>query len=135
MLTEEQKIKLEPLTQHPKYGQLLTDAMKTWEFTTPKKQTSGITKFKINLKKESIQIGQWKLDTADDNCCCLVGAFLLGKDSTEDMIGSASNAMNISRIEVWKLIDGFDETISLSDTKSETYQFAKSVSQCLFGEK
>lgn len=133
MLTEIQKSKLEPLTHHPKYGKLLIDAMKTWDFTTPSQNTIGITRWESDrFTDDVIPVYKWKIDEGYNNCCCLVGAFLLGKDSHHDVWDSISISFNISRSNVRQLIDGFDGVINSVDSNHEGYQFAKSVSQCLF---
>lgn len=54
MLTEEQKIKLELLTHHPKYGKLLIDAMETWDFTTPSQNTIGITRWESDRFSDDV---------------------------------------------------------------------------------
>lgn len=133
MLTEEQKIKLEPLTHHPKYGKLLIDAMKTWDFTTPSQNTIGITRWESDrFSDDVIPLYKWKIDESYNNCCCLVGASLLGKDSHHNLKVSILISFDISRSDVKQLIDGFDGVIDFVDSNHEGYKFAKLVSQCLF---
>jgi len=117
MLTQNQKDKLEPLTNHPKFGKLLSAAIKTWENINPKQFTF-----------------------CDDyrNCknCCLVGASVLNEymsfENIESAITLAHENFNITEYDVITLSDGFDNNPSY---EAEGYKFGKAVADIVIGVK
>jgi hypothetical protein len=126
MLTPEQKSKLEPLTHHEKYGKLLIEAMKTWETTTPKQKTWGVTRFddKYNL------LDKWEL-RKDSNECCLIGASMIEKSFTEyEIVESANDCFKLDDT-AWDLICGFDSFDDL-EFSNEANKFGRQVADMLF---
>ena len=126
MLTQDQKDKLEPLTLHPKFGKLLQEAMKTWETATPKQKTWGATRFddKYNL------LDKWEL-RKDSNECCLIGASMIEKSSTEcDIVESVNDCFKLDDT-AWDLICGFDSSDNL-EFSNEAGKFGKQVADILF---
>ena len=112
MLTQDQKNQLNPLTLHPKFGRLLTEAIKTWETMTPKQRTF-----------------------CDDtmNNCCLVGASVLNDYILSSNWKSAVTLASekFTGYEVVTVSDGFDNEPSYED---EGYNFGKAVSDIVLGK-
>ena len=134
MLTEEQKSKLEPLTQNERYGKLLLNAMKTWEESNPYRGTFGVADYKYNYD------GQFKIEdsehfTLDENRnCCLIGASLLGKKSCSGIASALEEEYGLSFAEKIAIIDGFDAPNRASIYSDyDAFLFAKSVSEIIFG--
>jgi len=120
MLTQEQKDQLEPLTKHEKFGKLLIEAIKTWETIKPSRRIWGL------LKNKNV----WELSS--NNCCCLIGAALIGKESKVDnYISSTSDNYELSFDVIEDLVSGFDK--SIYDTGSEACNFGKAVSDIVIG--
>lgn len=126
MLTQDQKTQLTPLTHHEKYGELLIEAMKTWEITTPKQKTWGATRFddKYNL------LGKWEL-RKDSNECCLIGASMIKKSFTENEIIESANDYFKLDDTAWDLICGFDSSYDL-EFSNEASKFGRQVADILF---
>lgn len=120
MLTQDQKLKLEPLTHHEKYGKLLIDAMKTWENFYPKQREFGVFR-----GKES----KWE---AYENGCCLIGAAIVGKDSHYDRCTAVMKSFLFEEKDIWTLTNGFD---GHCDNESEAWLFGKTVSDIVFGKE
>ena len=118
MLTEIQKLKLEPLTHHEKYGKLLINAMKTWETIHPKQREFGVFRGKDSKWEADSEIG-----------CCLIGAAITGKNSRHERICTAIKYFSLDRKDMWSLSDGFDDH---STNDSEAWLFGKTVSDILF---
>jgi hypothetical protein len=118
MLTQTQKNKLEPLTKHEKFGKLLIDAMKTWEFIHPKQREFGVFRGKDS---------KWEADF--ETGCCLIGAAITGKDSLNDRFGTVMQSFSIDQKDMWRLSDGFDDH---SNNESEAWLFGKTVSDIVF---
>lgn len=124
MLTENQKSKLEPLTHHPKFGKLLIEAMKTWEISTPKQKTWGTTRF----DKHYNLLAKWELS---NQCCCLVGASMVGKTLTEnDIIASVDKYFELD-YTAWDLVGGFDSSDDF-EFSTDAGNFGKQVADILF---
>lgn len=135
MLTENQKANLLKLTDHPKFGKLLIDAIETWnrEDILPWKRKYGI-EF-VNYRFEKIK---WH----GPSPCCLVGSALLEKDLiheskryeiSEAMFFALMKFYNINHDEANALIDGFDG-VNDSGFKllyPETFKFANDVARAL----
>lgn len=129
MLTQEQKDRLNLLTSHERYGQLLIDAMKTWETATPKQLTYGITRCVENHEAGCFTT-KYDIDPCYDNCCCLIGGALVGKCSDDSSYrDSIMNIYNLSESEFESLIKGFDLD---DEINNEAYRFGKSVSAIIF---
>lgn len=126
MLTQDQIDKLQPLLQHPKFGNLLKESIKNWKITTPSTGIYGIitnesNKFEINPKL--------------DNCCCLISSSLIGKydhgslendrDYWANVHNSASSEYDISISEIEELMSGFDG--DFIGVNAEAYNFGKEV--------
>ena len=124
MLTQDQKDKLEPLTLHPRFGKLLKEAMKTWESATPKRATWGATRFDDNCNL----LDKWEVM---GDCCCLVGASMVGKALTEkDVIESTNDYFKLDG-DAWDLVCGFDCSDNL-EFSHEAGKFGKQVADILF---
>ncbi len=134
-LTELQIQKLTPLLAHPKYGKILFDACEQWKLENiyQMKTMFGLL---TDLKLKQYYFA--------DNCGCLLGAALVGKDyskiknsnlslTTKSLAEIANNIFSISKKEFNDLIAGFDgiETIE----ESEAYLFAKNVNEILFNNQ
>jgi len=136
MLTPEQKAKLEPLMNNERYGNLLLNAMKTWETTNPTRGTFGITDYKAN---DDVSLESEKLDyyILYNGCkCCLIGASLLGKKSCSGFTSALEEEYGLSFAEKIAIIDGFDAPGSISTYSDyNAFLFAKSVSEILFDIK
>jgi hypothetical protein len=123
MLTQDQLDQLKPLTEHPKFGKLLSDAIEVWkrDDVTPVYNYGGI--WPIYSDKDT---KIWKLQ--DDNKCCLIGASLTNKkycsnlSYTEDVVIH----FNVYRNEICSLISSFDDN-SHSDDDEEAKTFALKV--------
>lgn len=128
MLTQDQKLKLEPLTHHEKYGKLLIEAMRSWETIRPERRCFGID------LKESNTWGLYKfVNKFANKCCCLIGAALLDKKSNVNhYVASAVDIYSVLPNEIENLIGGFDQDSSFSS--SEAYDFGRQVSEIIFGE-
>lgn len=121
MLTQDRKLKLEPLTHHPKYGKLLIDAMKTWETIYPKQREFGVFRGKDS---------KWEADY--ETGCCLIGAAIAEKDSQDDMFLVVTKSFLFEEKDIWVLSDGFDNH---SNDESEAWLFGKTVSDIVFGKE
>ena len=121
MLTQNQKDKLEPLTNHEKYGKLLIDAIKTWETIHPKQREFGVFKGKDS---------KWEADS--ETGCCLIGAAIAGKDSQDDRFLVITKSFLFEEKDIWPISDGFD---GHSNDESEAWLFGKTVSDIVFGKE
>lgn len=121
MLTENQKLKLEPLTHHEKFGKLLIDAMKTWETIHPKQREFGVFRGKDSKWEAYCETG-----------CCLIGAAVSGKNSKHEIIVAIMREYELDKRIIWVLSDGFD---SHSNDESEAWLFGKTVSDIVFGKE
>jgi hypothetical protein len=134
MLTLEQKSKLKPLTNNERYGNLLLNAMKTWETTNPTRGTFGITDYKVN---DDVSLESEKLDyyILDNGCkCCLIGASLLGKKSCSGFTSALEEEYGLSFAEKIAIIDGFDApNIYSVYSDHDAFLFAETVSEIIFG--
>jgi len=127
MLTQTQKDKLEPLTNHPKFGKLLIEAMKTWEISTPKQKTWGTTRF----DKHYNLLNKWELMEDSNQCCCLIGASMVGKAMTEnDIIASVDKYFDLDST-AWDLVSGFDSSNDF-EFSTDAGNFGKQVADILF---
>lgn len=133
MLTQEQKNQLEPLMKHERYGQLLIDAMETWEIADPKQTTYGVTRWCEDYEIDTL-IPKYILDPCDNNCCCLIGGALVGKSSNQSYSDSIINIYNLSETETSSLIKGFDSEVESEEFNNEAYRFGKSVSAIIFAK-
>ena len=124
MLTQDQKEELEPFTKHEKFGKLLIEAMKTWETVDPR-SGFGIDRWESN----GYPLKFWKLDSYN-NGCCLLGASILGKDSTGSYIESVEKEFQIKREIAWDLSDGFEKCHC--STETEASLFGEQVSDIVF---
>ena len=120
MLTQEQIDLLTPLMEHPKFGNLLKEAVKAWsqENVTPLQGTFGIISF---------DTGFYHLDS--EKGCCLLGAALLDKENPTRCYyyRNIESIFGISYDESVQLHQGFDgEDI---DCISEAYKFGVKVRQ------
>ena len=104
MLTQEQLEKLQPLMEHPRFGNLLKDAVKVWsqEDISP---ASGI--FGISTRSNS---NTFELRNKFKKQCCLLGAALLDKDCINFCFyDSTQRHFNLMTIrEAIDLQEGFD---------------------------
>lgn len=124
MLTQEQKVLLEPLTHHPKYGKLLQEAIKGWEEVNPMKEVFGVYWYR----------GEFKLDIDYDDGstgCCLLGSAMLHKKSDDDYVSnSVRDSFTLNEEETSGLMSGFDgDSVSYPD---EAYEFGLKVNKILF---
>lgn len=125
MLTQEQLEKLEPLTQHPKYGKLLSDAIEVWkkENATPTKGTWGI-------------IDDWEVQFNSDGTgrYCLIGAGLLDKLVVDhSKIATVSNYFKLDNLDFDLIVWGFDNVRVYDEFQNhDAYQFGLAVSKILF---
>jgi len=127
MLTQDQKSKLEPLTHHEKYGKLLIQAIETWETVKP-----GIESFGADRFDGETWFANWRLSPYE-NCCCLVGAAIIGQNASESFTETAARMCNVTREEIWQVIYGFDST--KTNNESEAWLFGKTVSDIVFGKE
>jgi hypothetical protein len=123
MLTQDQKEKLEPLTKHKSFGKLLIEAMKTWEIVDPR---SGFGVDRWGSDDNLLKF--WKLDSHNSGCC-LLGASILGKDSTGSFIESVEKEFQINHGTAWELSDGFENCASV---ETEASLFGEQVSEIVF---
>lgn len=123
MLTQDQKEKLELLTKHESFGKLLIEAMKTWETVNPR---SGFGVDRWGSDGHILKF--WELDSCN-NGCCLLGASILGKDSTGSFIESVEKEFQINNKTAWELSDGFE---NCSSVETEASLFGEQVSQIAF---
>lgn len=114
MLTENQLIQLQPLTEHPKYGKILQDAIPVWQNVIPILGSFGISGFPIF---ES-QIG-----------CCLLGAAMVGKENFSEKWSEITNKyFNLTKEEHHSIQYGFDGLDKSIATNKDAYFFGKEVS-------
>lgn len=100
MLTKEQLDKLQPLTNHPKYGKLLEAAIPTWKKVKPASNHMGMA-----FKNGKI------IKNKDVKGCCLIGASVWKKRCPKPhnpFFSVVSTNFNISEKDFQSLIDGFD---------------------------
>jgi len=116
MLTQDQK-DLEPLTNHPKYGELLICAINTWEAATPKRGDY------FNSNRE----------------CCLVGAAI--GEPVLNWARTASIDFELYMPEIWTISDGFEngfennyKQYSLERSLDDCYNFGKAVANIVLGK-
>jgi hypothetical protein len=121
-LTQEQISQLNSLTLHPRFGQLLKDAMKTWEIAIPIQFDHGLS---VN----------WKFRDRENPECCLLGAAFANKDAAAAQSGEFSKGLD----EIYKIENhpreftwGFDGRQLFYE--SEAYDFASDVRKILFGK-
>lgn len=105
MLTEEQKIQLEPLTHH-KYGNILSSAMMNWNYYDIICKAYGIDFDRSFDLKYFIKSTRY-------SGCCLLGAASIGKPYTGYFYESISIVFNIPRDEhtdrtIMSMERGFD---------------------------
>lgn len=120
MLTRDQKILLEPLTQHPKYGMLLIKAMKTWETNKP-----GIESFGANRYDGIKWFDKWEL--SDENCYCLIGAAIIGENASASYTETAAKIISSTSEVIWQIVYGFDDDKNIAE--SEAYLFGRAVGE------
>lgn len=125
MLSSEKFQKLTALTDHPKFGKLLKQAITNWEKYNPERRTFGVSLGISIYEKSPYNIG-----------CCLVGSALLGKDSSDShtRADSMRNLYNISEAEFWGLSDGFDNREYGYNIDLEAYEFGERVGKICFEE-
>lgn len=131
MLTQEQIEKLELLTKHPRFGQILQDAMSNWiqPNINPVHGDFGViySNDRFILEKD---------------CCCLIGSFILGKKNLNPLEEEetlrcelAGQYLDISYWEITAIVDGFDQRmLKFNASFPEAYDFGKQVSLILFGD-
>lgn len=130
MLTQEQIEKLEPLTKHPRFGQILQDAMTNWMLpnVTPKMAFWGVDWLN----------GRYVLSKNFRGRCCLIGSYVINKENedAQDPFCSdiASQYSGIEFVEITAIISGFDQSISYTGLFQDAYNFGKQVSIILFGD-
>lgn len=129
MLTQSQLDKLNSLTQHPKFGKLLLDAIENWKQIKPGRLDYGISS-KLLDDGSDIFIG-------DKFKCCLIGASLIGKTCNwtkrETTHEHCVKYFGISEDEVISLISGFDRSRDRAPSASkEAYEFGYKVSEIIF---
>jgi hypothetical protein len=124
MLTQEQKVKLDPLTKHERYGKLLQEAIKGWEEVNPKKDVFGVY----------WDDGEFKLDTGGLDSvegCCLLGSAMMHKKSDDDyVLNSVRYSFALNEEEASKLMSGFDGDGALYS--NEAYEFGLKINKILF---
>jgi hypothetical protein len=143
-LTKNQLEKLEPLTNHPKYGKLLQVAIGNWEDCDPIKEDYGIW---FNEKQNTWT--DYTYTTNDMNDCpkCLIGSAIANCKNNfvteahypnglkmDPQIIKASEEYSLLPEEVCSLVAGFDLGDALFIHK-EAYDFGKQVSMILFNDK
>lgn len=130
MLTQDQKNQLEPLTLHPRFGKLLTEAIKAWEVSSPKKGAYGVF---FNSDEKGYRFSDEK-----NHCCCLIGAALYRLQSPIEegcYSSDATSTYDICENEMTGLINGFDtDENQYGEGKlyTEAYNFGLSVSNICF---
>ncbi len=119
MLTQEQINLLTPLMEHPRFGYLLKEAVKSWSNDiTPRSKAFGIVRDRFGVYKES----------SEGQGCCLLGASLVKKSSlNDDYFLSIHRHFNLSEKECIHLFQGFDGIIPHHYTEPEAYQFGLAV--------
>jgi hypothetical protein len=127
MITEEQKNQLEILTRHERYGQLLIDAIKSWEKINPEQETYGVSRWNTHIKSE------WQGDINWDGCC-LVGASIIGKSNHDAYLEEVMTSFNLKLIECLSLAYGFDGSDKRDDVCNEAYDFGNQVAKILFND-
>jgi hypothetical protein len=128
MLSKKQQIKLILLTAHPKYGQLLADAIESWKQYPINQFEFGI------IYRESGD--SFELQNPEIGCC-LAGAALISKKPGESRaLGrNLANIFDIDDRDVWSLISGFeadDFRYCKSYYDIEGLEFGKKVRKILF---
>jgi hypothetical protein len=118
MLTQDQINQLDPLMDHPRYGNLLKDAVQIWkqENVTPSYAASGL------LRKDDC----WKLSHRQK--CCLIGASLVGKKYFSDDWGmDAEKYFSLNENEIRSLYFSFDGDDFFETSVQEALLFAQEV--------
>lgn len=127
MLNQSQKEKLRPFTLHLKFGKLLIEAMKVWETAIPYQGGYGITRWSNFVR--------YRFDDRNDNKCCLIGASLVNKSTSNcTMEDSVNEYFDIQYDETRALIHGFDEELNSVYGDYEGYIFANQVAKIIFHE-
>lgn len=118
MLTQDQIEKLQPLTKHEKYGKLLEEAIKAWEYINPVSNDFGINPFSSE-----------KIITCSGGYACLIGASIIGKEFKNQLYKETMEYyFDISENEMWSLIEGFDfceKGEHAAITIDQAYKFGK----------
>jgi hypothetical protein len=120
MLTQEQKVKLDPLTKHERYGKLLIDAMRTWEISKPEEGSYGVQRDTLGEA--------FDFDSPDKHCC-LLGAALYSKKSSESGYDAViRDYFQIGSDEMGKLYQGFDNLNVINNYNyKEAFDFGQAV--------
>lgn len=142
MLNENQISKLQKLTEHPKFGQLLLSAIEEWK---KEKVQYCFNDFGIDFNYFTCKIVYKQPYTK----CCLIGAALISKEFEKDLTTSALSSIgrtlinccrkhfNISEDEFRALWVGFDyhtpnfQYYDISQLNKEAFDFAKEVARNL----
>lgn len=120
MLTKKQQIQLISMTSHPKYGQLLADAIEGWKIYEPRQGRFGVSvNYLLNIYEP------------DYNSCCVLGAALLSCSYKEGYFDELVLKYNLSRKELDSLFQGFDNYGFYPNPNEEAYQFGNKVAKIL----
>lgn len=120
-LTQEQIQKLQPLTQHPKFGKLLQDAIEIWkkENIIPVIKDFGVIPYETDL-----------IYIIRDKGCCLLGAALVNKPCHKAFFNTIKEYYNLSISEYDGLWVGFDIEPLFSED-FEAWKFGKQVHEII----
>ena len=102
MLTQDQLIQLQPFTQHPRYGKLLSDAIEIWKQENVKPVWGG-----FGIRTDETFQKPFMFENKVPQCC-LVGAALIGKTPTFSRKDTICHLYDISSDEYDDLWLGFD---------------------------
>src|SRR5574338_959569 len=130
MITENQIEKLKPLTEHPRFGKLLLNAIENWKLVKPNIGAFGIRPI---YKKES-DFFVWKEDNTNYGCC-LIGSSLINitNKNAASQFDLCELKYNLTDSEVYGLIIGFDNIhIRNVEFDQKAYEFGKKVNEIIF---
>lgn len=121
MLTDQQIEKLKPLCNHPRFGKLLSDAIKVWKEPDVQISCKG---FGVYLNLSEV----YSFDN-DNKQCCLIGAAILGKSSHVSMKVFCNMEYSMSEQDYDDLWLGFDSRTDLKINDYEVWKFGYNVRQ------
>lgn len=138
MLTETQIEKLNPLLADARYGNLLQNAMNTWQkdYISPASHFYGIKLFdKNNIENEHCSGKIWQLDCwpRGNGHCCLVGASMINSNHIDglNLRNQIAHKYSIDITEVQYLEVGFDKgihySINITDMSKKAFKFGLKV--------
>lgn len=122
MLTQNQINNLELLSNHPKYGSILRDALNTWkrEDVNP-----GYNGFGIDTSDFEVYV------VSSKQTCCLLGAALIGQKRLQGFVETLEFLYKISYEEFRSLWHGFDKLDDKKSCLKEAYEFGESARNAL----